>query len=218
MSDRVATVPCRNPWSTTEFEHHRACLPRDGVIEHRSFASPRTPPPRRGRGRPKRCAHVEAARLPPEFEGRHELDGLMQVDELPAALRENLLAREEAAARSAAELLARGRQMLGLGKGVIAARSQAMEDELDPLEKHEAENYEASWDAHIRRQALAAALKRTYEAGWEKGGGKGKGGNDASDEKGPETPNGTETSNCKGEGKSKGKETTDATETVSHVD
>ena len=53
----------------------------------------------RGRGRPKRCAHVEAARLPPEFEGRHELDGVMQVDELPAALRENLLAREEAAAR-----------------------------------------------------------------------------------------------------------------------
>ena len=46
MSDRVATVPCRNPWSTTEFEHHRACLPRDGVIEHRSFASPRTPPRR----------------------------------------------------------------------------------------------------------------------------------------------------------------------------
>ena len=172
----------------------------------------------RGRGRPKRCAHVGAARLPPEFEGRHELDGVMQVDELPAALRENLLAREEAAARSAAELLARGRQMLGLGKGVIAARSQAMEDELDPLEKHEAENYEASWDAHIRRRALARALKRTYEAGWEKGGGKGKGGNDASDEKGPETPNGTETSNCKGEGKSKGKETTDATETVSHVD
>ena len=172
----------------------------------------------RGRGRPKRCAHVEAARLPPEFEGRHELDGLMPVDELPAALRENLLAREEVAARSAAELLARGRQMLGLGKGVIAARSQAMEDELDPLEKHEAENYEDSWDAHIRRRALARALKRTYEAGWEKGGGKGKGGNDASDEKGPETPNGTETSNCKGEGKSKGKETTDATETVSHVD
>ena len=83
--------------------------------------------------------------------------------------------REEAAARSAAELLARGRQMLGLGKGVIAARSQPMEDELDPLEKHEAENYEASWDAHIRRRALAAALKRTYEAGWEKGGGKGEG-------------------------------------------
>ena len=46
MSERVATVPCCNPWSTTEFEHHRACLPRDGVIEHRSFASPRTPPRR----------------------------------------------------------------------------------------------------------------------------------------------------------------------------
>ena len=43
--------------------------------------------------------------MPPEFEGRHELDGVMQVDELPAALRENLLAREEAAARSAAALL-----------------------------------------------------------------------------------------------------------------
>ena len=41
-------------------------------------------------------------------------------------------------------------------------------------------------------------------------------GNDASDEMGPETPNGTETS--KGGGKSKGKETTDATETVSHFD
>ena len=215
MPERVAAVPCCNPWSTTEFEHHRACLPRDGVIEHRSFASPRTPPPRRGRGRPKRRAHVEAARLPPEFEGRHELDGLMPVDELPAALRENLLAREEAAARSAAELLARGRQMLGLGKGVIAARSQAMEDELDPLEEHEAENYEASWEAHIRRRALAALMRGKSK---DKGGGKGKGGNDASDEKGPETPNGTETSNCKGEGKSKGKETTDATETVSHVD
>ena len=215
MSDRVATVPCRNPWSTTEFEHHRACLPRDGVIEHRSFASPRTPPPRRGRGRPKRCAHVEAARLPPEFEGRHELDGVMQVDELPAALRENLLAREEAAARSAAELLARGRQMLGLGKGVIAARSQAMEDELGPVEEHEAENYEASWEAHIRRRDLAALMRGK---GKEKGGGKGKGGNDASDEMGPETPNGTEASHGKGEGKSKGKETTDATETVTHVD
>ena len=153
--------------------------------------------------------------MPPEFEGRHELDGVMQVDELPAALRENLLAREEAAARSAAELLARGRQMLGLGKGVIAARRQAMEDELDPLEEHEAENYEASWEAHIRRRVLAALMRGK---GKEKGGGKGKGGNDASDEKGPETPNGTETSNGKGEGKSKGKETTDATETVSHVD
>ena len=43
-------------------------------------------------------------------------------------------------------------------------------------------------------------------------------GNDASDEMGPETPDGTETSNGKGEGKSKGKDTTDATETVSHVD
>ena len=41
--------------------------------------------------------------------------------------------------------------------------------------------------------------------GKDKCGGKGKGGNDASDEKGSETPNGTETSNGKGEGKSKGK-------------
>ena len=103
--------------------------------------------------------------------------------------------------------------MLGLGKGVIAARSQAMEDELDPLEEHEAENYEASWEAHIRRRALAALMRGK---GKEQCVGKGKGGNDASDEMGPETPNGTETS--KGEGKSKGKETTDATETVSHVD
>ena len=78
--------------------------------------------------------------MPPEFEGRHELDGVMQVDELPAALRENLLAREEAAARSAAELLARGRQMLGLGKGVTAARRQAVEDELAPVEEHEAKH------------------------------------------------------------------------------
>ena len=41
MPERVAAV--RNPWSTAEREQHRACLPRDGVIEHRCVVSPRTP-------------------------------------------------------------------------------------------------------------------------------------------------------------------------------
>ena len=42
-------APPRNPWSTTERAQHLACLPRDGVIEHRAIVAPWTPPRERVR-------------------------------------------------------------------------------------------------------------------------------------------------------------------------
>ena len=96
-SHEKGASPCpRNPWSKKERAEHLACLPRDGVIEHRSIVAPRIPPRERVRSQSSPSSPAPGA-LGPDDEGADWDELAAEQGKSNAAQEEEIAAKQKEA-------------------------------------------------------------------------------------------------------------------------